>query len=94
MYTYAHTHTHTHTHTHALQSVSIECSGQVYTSSEEPLTFSLPPPAPSSHVTVTLSFHGHYGEPPLQLQYLPVPGHQIYCLSYHIQEGVWHIETQ
>ena len=81
---YAHTHTHT-------QAVSTEYSGQTYTVSQEPLTLTLPP-ITTSHLTLTVSFQGHYREPPLQLQCAVAPGNQVYRLHYHIREGQWRVE--
>ena len=56
---------------------------------KDPFTFTVP--SDSGRVRLILEFQGHYGEPPLTVEYNPAADNtSIYWLDYDVIEGVWH----
>ena len=47
-------------------------------------------PMTTTSLKLTLGFHGHYGEPPLVLEYKPADKTCLYWMEYDVMEGQWH----
>lgn len=73
-----------------LQSVTVRHLQDEQTVSSEPLAFTLPLDA--DHVDLTLHFHGHYREPPLQLPFRTSEGSKVIHMSFDIIKGTWLVQ--
>jgi len=73
-----------------LQSVTVRHLQDEQTVSSEPLSFTLPLDA--DHVDLTLHFHGHYREPPLQLPFRTSEGSKVIHMSFDIIKGTWLVQ--
>ena len=54
----------------------------------DPFNFTLP--LSTESVDMTLTFHGHYREPPLALTYTPGDGTCFYRLEFDVTSAHWH----
>lgn len=73
-----------------IKSVTVTHAGEQYGASKEPLVVSLPHNAHQEmYHKVTLHFHGHYGEPPIDLQYGMAGEGQVYQLEFDVAKGTW-----